>query len=142
MAAIVRVDGLNAVMRALRAFPPEAQAQLRDESAAIARNIMVPSFQAAARAVPSWGDALADSIRAKRDRLPAVQIGFKRRAYSGGASTVMMRYPTHSGQGRDSRAPFVATGWIDSGKAYKGAAMAAWGDALERVVHKWNRGGV
>lgn len=138
--ADVTVDGLNSVMRALRAFPPEAQAQLRDESSAIARTIMVPAYQSAARSVPSWGAKLADGIRAKRDRVPAVQIGYKRRAYSGGASSVMVRFPTHSGQRRDSRAPFAETGWIDRAKSYKPAAMDAWGDALERVVTKWNRG--
>lgn len=140
MGSMVEVEGLNSVMRALRRFPKEANAELRDESATIARVYMVPSFQSAARAVPHWGSKLADSVRVKRDRLPAVSIGYARRTFSGGASSIMLRFPTHSGYGRGSRAPFAETSWIDAGKAYKADAMAAWGDALERVVRKWNRG--
>lgn len=138
--ADIEIHGLNRVLRALRDFPPEAGAELRQESNRIAATIMVPSFQAAARAVPHWGDKLAGSIRAKRDRVPSVSIGYKKRAYSGGASTVQLRFPTHAGYPRKSPAPFAETNWIDRGKGYKGEAMAAWGDALERVVTKWNRG--
>lgn len=139
--ADVTVEGLNRVLRALRDFPPEAGQELRAESQHIAASIMVPSFQAAARSVPSWGTKLSESIRAKRDRVPAVQIGYRRKVYSGGASSIMVRFPTHSGQRRESPAPFADTAWIDRGKAYKTQAMDAWGEALTRVVTKWNRGG-
>lgn len=139
--ADVTVEGLNRVLRALRSFPPEAGKELRDESAHIAAHIMVPSFQSAARAVPSWGDKLADSIRVKRDRVPAVSIGYRKKVYSGGASSIMVRFPTHAGYPRKSPAPFTETDWIDRGKTYKADAMTAWGNALERVVTKWNRGG-
>jgi hypothetical protein len=138
--ADVTVEGLNRVLRALRDFPPEAGKELRDESNRIARSIMVPSFQSAARTVPSWGEKLAGSIRAKRDRVPSVSIGYKKKVYSGGASSVMLRFPTHAGWSRNSPAPFTETDWIDRGKGYKGEAMDAWGEALTRVVSKWNRG--
>lgn len=138
--ADVEIQGLNRVLRALRDFPPEAGAELRNESNRIATSIMVPSFQAAARGVPHWGEKLAGSIRAKRDRVPSVSIGYKKRVYSGGASSVMLRFPTHAGYPRKSPAPFVETDWIDRAKSYKGPAMDAWGAALESVVTKWNRG--
>jgi hypothetical protein len=138
--ADIEVEGLNRVLRSLRDFPPEAGKELREEAAHIAGSIMVPSFQAAARSVPSWGTKLAASIRVKRDRVPAVSIGYKKRAYSGGASSIMVRFPTHAGYPRKSPAPFQDTAWIDRGKAYKGEAMAAYARALEGVVSKWNRG--
>jgi hypothetical protein len=138
--ADITIEGLNRVLRALRDFPPEAAAELRDESQAIANNLMVPSFRSAAMGVDSWGPKLAASVRAKRDRVPSVSIGYARKVYSGGASSVMLRFPTHAGYPRQSHAPFVETDWIDRGKSYKDAAMTAWGNALERVVWKWNRG--
>lgn len=136
----VQVTGLNAVMRALRDFPPEAQAELRDESQAIANNLMAPAWRDAAASVPIWGNVLAAGIKAKRDRVPAVNIGYRTPKISGGANPIMLRWPTDKGMARKSPAPFERTGWIDRATGYKDAAMEAWGDALTRVVHKWNRG--
>lgn len=136
----VQIRGLNSVMRALRQFPKDAQAELRDESQRIADNIMVPAFKNAARAVPHWGAALEQGIRAKRDRIPAVSIGYQAAAVSGGASTNMLRYPTATGQARESFAPFERTDWVKNATGYKEHAMEAWGQALERVIDKWNAG--
>lgn len=136
----VEIVGLSRVMRALRDFPPEAQAELRDEAQRIATHTMLPAYQSAARAIPSWGSAMAGGIRAKRDRIPSVNIGYRRPKIAGGADTIMLRNPTHSGKARRSPAPFTATSWMDRAKGYKSKAMDEWGDALTRVVFKWNRG--
>ena len=138
----MRVTGLNAVMRALRDFPPEAQAELRDESQRIADNIMAPAYRAAAADVPIWGSILAAGIKAKRDRIPSVNIGYRTPKVSGGANPIMLRWPTDKGMARKSPAPFERTGWISRAAGYKDSAMEAYGDALTRVVTKWNRGAV
>jgi hypothetical protein len=135
-----RVDGLNTVLRAIRTFPPEAQAALRDESQKIADNIMAPSYRREAATVPYWGSILSAGIKAKRDRIPAVNIGYRKPKAANGADSIMLRYPTTSGKRRQSRAPFTATNWIDQAKGYKQDALDAWGDALTRVVREWNRG--
>jgi hypothetical protein len=139
---IVEIKGLNAVLRALNAFPKEANVELKQESSIIAKTLMVPSYQQAARSVPHWGEILAGTVRAKLDRIPAVNIGYAGARYrlSGGATPNMLRYPSASGNRRGSFAPFTHTNWLARAEGYKPAAMQAWGDALERVVRKWNRG--
>lgn len=139
--ADVTIDGLNQVLRAVSRFPKMAGNELRDEAQSIASNVMAPSYSRSAGFVPHWGGALQSGIRAKRDRIPSVAIGYKRAAVSGGASSVMLRYPTTSGQKRESWAPFQETDWIKRAQGYKGEAMRQWTQALERVVRKWNRGG-
>jgi len=134
------IEGLNDVLRAFRALPKEASAELRTSSARIASQHMVPAWQNAAlyNAGP-WGQVIADSVRVKRDRLPAVQIGGNRKAFSGGASATMVRYPSSSGEGKESFAPFEATDWIGKVRAYQPAALREWGAAVDRIVAKWGR---
>ena len=136
----VHVEGLNAVLRALRQFPKDAQDALRDESQRIASNVMAPAYIEAASRVPHWGSIIAAGIKAKRDRIPSVNIGYRNPKASGGADPIMLRYPTNSGQRRESPAPFEQTNWIARAKGYKSKAMEEWGDALTRVVTEWNRG--
>jgi hypothetical protein len=136
------IPGLNALLRDLRDLPKPAAAELRDASTVIANQYMVPAWQAAARNAGPWGDVLAGSVRAKRDRLPAISIGANRKAFSGGATANMVRYPSHAGRVRPSiPAAFTTTEWMASVKpAYINPAMEQWGKAVDSVVDKWNRG--
>lgn len=147
MAAVKEYDayipGLNALLRDLRGLDKESQNELRTASTQIATRYMVPAWQAAARSAGPWGDVIAGTVKAKRDRLPAVQIGANRRkAFSGGASVNMVRYPSHAGRVRESiPAAFVATGWMRSVKpAYLPDAIREWGQAVDKVVDDFNRG--
>lgn len=147
MPANVEIRGLNSVLRAVRSFGTEANAELRDASQRIADKVMVPAFRRRAGSVPSWGDVLADSIRVRRDRVPAVNIGYKRKVTSGGASTVTLRYATDTGTRRPGGdpprgpAPFQKTNWLTRAAAeYKEPAMTEWGDTLTALVRKWNGG--
>lgn len=137
------VPGLNRLLRDLRALPKEAQAELRDASQDIATRLMVPAWRAAAMQAGPWGPKIADSVRAKRDRIPAINIGGGRRGtFSGGASPTMVRFPSHAGRVRQAIPDaFQRTGWIRAAKpAYIGPAMQEWGDAVSRVCRDWNRG--
>jgi hypothetical protein len=136
----VYVEGLNDVLRAFRALPKEASAELRTASARIASEHMVPAWQNAAlyNAGP-WGQVIADSVRVRRDRVPAVQIGGNRKVLSGGGTATMVRWPSDTGQGRDSFAPFEATNWIGRVRAYQPAALREWGAAVDRIAVKWDR---
>jgi hypothetical protein len=142
MPANVRVDGLNTVLRAIRGFGPEANAELREASQRIADQVMAPAFRRRAAAVPSWGHVLSDGIKVRRDRIPAVNIGYARKAFAHGASTAMLRYATDTGTRRGpSPAPFTATSWMTAAaREYKDDAMNEWGDALIKLVRQWNRG--
>ena len=133
------VEGLNELLRAFRNLPKEASAELRKASQDIASRHMVPAWQEAARnGAGPWGEQIANSVRVRRDRVPAVQIGGNRKVFSGGATATMVRYPSDSGQKRDSFAPFERTDWIRDVRAYQGPALQEWGEAVDRIVAKWS----
>jgi hypothetical protein len=148
------IPGLNRLLRDLNKLPKEYKDELRDASQDIATRLMVPAWQAAAMTVGgAWGKLLSDSIRAKRDRIPAVTIGYTGQVWrlSGGrdekwgsrtgANPTMLRWPTHSGDRGASFAPFVRTGWMNLARpAYIGPAMGEWADAVSRVCRDFNNG--
>jgi len=132
------VDGLNDVLRAFRVLPKEASNELRQASSSIAQRHMVPAWQnAALYGAGPWGERIANSVKVRRDRVPAVQIGGNRKVFSGGATATMVRYPSHSGQARQSFAPFEATNWMEQVRAYQPAALREWGEAVDRIVARW-----
>lgn len=136
--AEVYVVGLNELLRDLRLLPKEAQKELRQASAVIAERYMVPAWKDAALKAGPWGEKLAQSIRAKKDRIPAVKIGLDKKSYSGGASPNMLRYPTSSGQARESFAPFERTGWIQAATgAYKQQALDEWSRAVDQLISRF-----
>lgn len=133
------VEGLNDVLRALRALPKEASAELRKSSMEIAQRHMAPAWQNAALYYAGpWGQVIADSVKVKRDRVPAVQIGGNRKVLSGGGTATMVRYPSDTGEGRESFAPFEQTNWISRVRAYQPDALREWGEAVDRIVKKWD----
>lgn len=100
---------------------------------------MVPSWRAAALTAGNWGPKLAESIRARSDRLPALLVGKDRKAYTGGASTNMVRYPAFLGT-RTDWPPFGdGTGWMSNRRPYQAQALHEWGQAVDLIVSKWNR---
>ena len=134
------VDGLNDVLRAFKALPKEASAELRKSSMEIADRHMAPAWRNAALYYAGpWGQVIADSVKVKRDRVPAVQIGGNRKVLSGGGSATMVRWPSDTGQGRESFAPFEQTNWISNVRGYQPAALREWGEAVDRIVGKWGR---
>jgi hypothetical protein len=132
------IEGLNDLLRALNKLPKEANKELKAASKTIAERHMVPAWQDAARNYAGpWGDEIAASVKAGTDRIPVVRIGGNRKVFSGGASATMVRYPTDSGQARNSWAPFEATGWISKRAPYQEKALQEWAEAVDRVVSKW-----
>ena len=135
----LRIEGLSALLKDLRTLPKEATAELRRASVDIANRHMVPSWKAAALTAGGWGPKLAGSIRARSDRLPALNVGKDRRSYSGGASTNMVRYPAFMGT-RNDWAPFGdGTGWMSNRRPYQAQALHEWTQAVDLIVTKWNR---
>lgn len=137
------VDGLNEVLRAFRRLPKEAATELRSASLVIAERHMVPAWKEAARLYGGpWGDRITDSVRARKDRLPAVQIGKARKAYSGGASTNMTRYPSDKGTRGRARQRAIqfgdGTDWISQVRPYQPQAIREWGEAVDRIVKRWD----
>ena len=146
--AEIEIHGMNRLLRDFRNLPKDASNELRTASQDIASRHMVPAYKAAAMNAGTWGGAIASTVRAKRDRIPSVSIGGNRRAFSGGASPTMVRYPSHAGfKGRSGAAGTLprafgsGTGWMRSMGKYKGAALREWLDAIDRVKRKFERGG-
>ncbi len=132
------VEGLNDVLRGLRQLGPEANKELRTASKSIAQNHMVPAWQnAALYGAGPWGEEIAASVKAGSDRVPKVTIGGNRARFSGGATPTMVRYPSSSGEGKGSFAPFERTDWLSRVRAYQPAALRLWGEAVDKVVAKW-----
>jgi len=132
------VEGLNEVLKAFRALPKEASNELRVASVDIANRHMVPAWKDAAMQAGPWGQEIANSVRARRDRVPAVQIGGNRKVFSGGATATMVRYPSSSGKRGDSFAPFERTDWLADVRAYQAPALQEWAQAVDRIVAKWS----
>ena len=137
------VEGLNEILRALSKLPKQAANELRDASAQIAAQDMAPAWKNAALYYAGpWGDRIAASVRVKRDRVPAVSIGYAKKAFSGGASSTMVRFPADKGQGGRSgnRVPDAfgdGSDWISKRQNYQQAAMQKWANAVDRVIAKW-----
>lgn len=130
---------LEKIQRDMKKIPKEANAELRKASRQIANEHMVPAWKAAAiEYAGPWGDKIAASVRSGSDRVPKVQIGYKRKAFSGGASSIDVRYPSDSGQARNSPAPFERTKWIAKAKSkYQPGAKKEWDGAVDAIVTKW-----
>jgi hypothetical protein len=137
----VYVEGLGPLLKDLRALPKEATAELRAASVVIAERHMVPSWRNAAMRAGNWGPKLAASIRAKKDRTPALQVGYQKKVYRGKASTNMVRYPSYRGTTVEGQpfAPFGdGTGWMATRRPYEQAAITEWGQAVDKIVRKWD----
>lgn len=137
-----RIPGLNRLLRDLKQLPKEYQDELREASKDIATRHMVPAWQAAAADAGPWGARIAATIKAKRDRIPAITVGAGRKAFTGGATVNMVRYPSHAGPVRDTiPAAFTRTDWMSKVKpAYIEGALREWGKAVEKVCDEWGRG--
>jgi len=137
------VTGLNSLLRDLRGLDKESADELRTASTDIANRYMVPAWTNAARSAGPWGERIAATVKAKRDRLPAVQIGANRKAFSGKATVNMVRYPSHAGRVRPTiPAAFTQTDWMAQVKpAYSAQAMREWTQAVDRVCDAFERGG-
>jgi len=137
------VTGLNSLLRDLRGLDKDSQTELRNASVDIANRYMVPAWQAAAQNAGPWGERIAATVKAKRDRLPAVSIGANRKAFSGKATVNMVRYPSHAGRVRPTiPAAFTQTDWMAQVKpAYAPQAMRDWTQAVDRVCDAFERGG-
>jgi hypothetical protein len=134
----VYIEGLNPLLRDLGKLGKEAGKELRQSSRVIADKYMVPAWKKAAMSAGPWGPDLASDIRSGLDRLPKIMIGKQKKIASGGASSIMLRYPSDTGNRRDSWAPFERTNWIGKARSgYTKQSLDEWGKAVDRVVRKW-----
>jgi len=75
----VRIDGVREILRALSVLPKDAQNAIRDHSQALARKLAVKAVVDVSVHGGPQGPNLATTIKAVRDRVPAIQIGGTRK---------------------------------------------------------------
>lgn len=81
LAITVNVDGVRPIMAALRKLPEGASDALRDGSLKLSRTL-ANKIRAAARAEGSQAAAVAPTVAAVRDRVPAITAGGTQRVAS------------------------------------------------------------
>lgn len=138
------------VMDSMKNLPKEANDELRTASMSIAERVLKPIIQRVIRAQAGpYGSKLADSVRVRRDRVPKVAIGNKRKVFSGGASTNNIRFGTIKGpyfarnnQEHQQLWPqSVTPGWTkEASDKYLEPVFAEWEKTTLQIVDKWNGG--
>lgn len=141
-----------ALWRGIKTLPKEANKELRQTSKEISQDIVIPIIQQAMDETmsPKIADRMKASVRVKSDRIPAVKIGYKKKVFSGGASSIFMRFGTVKGIAYTSRTgnqvkwPEALTSggyWTKiASDRYLEPGYNAWRKAVIDIIDKWNRG--
>jgi hypothetical protein len=153
------------LLDSLGSLDKAANREMRQEAEMIADQIMVPAIKAAITShAGNYAPKLNATIKTKQDRLPGVRVGNStktssrgtvlnsrtaggRGAFSGGATTNMIRFGTIKGQyvSRSGKpqlwAQGIRPGWTNTADAaYAEPAFAAWARTAQDLVDRWNRG--
>jgi hypothetical protein len=134
----------------LGSLPKKASQDLRMRAIEIAEGPMKKIYTGAIKETVSepLAEPLIKSMRARRDRIPVLAIGDNRKKkYSGGASTNMVRYGTIIGpyfsRGRRVNWPknAVKGQWIKLGdeRAYT-PILNEWMEEVKEICLDWERG--
>lgn len=75
----LRVDGIADTLRAFQRMPKDANAKLRDAAQAISRDVATSAAQAGRRDETPQSALVAKTVKAVRDRTPAVTVGGTRK---------------------------------------------------------------
>lgn len=144
----LRITGVREVLAGFRALPKEANQQLRETSTRLARTLAV-KVAAAGRAEGSQAALLATTVKARKDRVPVIQVGGTRKlgsnrkpAYKllfgsefGGSqsgSYALRQFKPHLGQG---------SYWIfKTVDGSQGLISREWNEAADAIVRAFGKG--
>lgn len=87
MAKKMSIAGVDGLYRALRTLPKEASVSLRDESQDIANDVANKAKSRAMGVSKMYATYVAPTIRARRDRVPVIAIGGKKKIRTSKGST-------------------------------------------------------
>lgn len=142
----VRIEGARETLAAFRQLPKNASNELRDANQKISEDL-ASKIRAAAESSSKQSALVAPGIKARRDRVPTVEAGGKRRVGRNrkpmdkilfGANfgaTYLKQFRPHRGAGEDDYWFFSTV------KANESRIAAAWDQAADRVLEAWGRGG-
>lgn len=142
MAKVTAYNSIAGLNKALRSLPKTASAELRDASQEIADDV-AQSARRKASTIGGVAAKVAPTIRAKRDRIPVVQMGGSKKIRDGANQTVgnVIWGSEFGGQGRPRTMQFLPhrgkDGYFlwpsvretDIGERYSDALM----DALNKI---------
>lgn len=109
----LRVDGIRETLAALRKLPKDASAELRKASLEISRSV-AEKAKAAGQREGRQAAAVAKTVRAQRDRVPAVVAGGTKRIGRHKTPAFRLLFASEFGQNR-------RTGWY-AARRYAGSA--------------------
>ncbi|WIY05463.1 hypothetical protein QRX60_17030 [Amycolatopsis mongoliensis] len=155
----VRIDGVREILRAFSVLPKDAQNAIRDHSQALARKLAIKAVVDVSLHGGPQGPNLSTTVKAVRDRVPAIQVGGTRRigstrapaygmlfgslfgmngrsgwfSYARYASAAGRQYRPH--QGRDAYAFFPLV------EREAATISREWHAAVDDVIRKFSEGG-
>jgi hypothetical protein len=143
----LKIDGVHETLAAFRRLPKEATAALRDANQEISED-MADKIRSAARSSDAQSALVAPGIKARRDRVPSVQVGGKKKVGRNrvpldkilfGANfgaTYLKQFRRHNGGAGSDDYFFFSTVEENEPRIAK-----AWTDAADKVLDQWGRGG-
>lgn len=154
----VRIEGVREILRAFTVLPKDAQNAIRDHSQALARKLAVKAVVDMSANGGPQGPNLATTVKAVRDRVPAIQVGGTRKLGRHRAPAWGMLFASLFGMNGQSGWYSYARYAASAGRQYRpheGTAYAffplvereaatisrEWHAAVDDVVRKFSEGG-
>lgn len=140
----IRIDGVRETLAAFRALPREAAGELRDTSLELSRKLAV-SAQAAGIAEGHQAALVAKTVRAVRDRVPAVVAGGARRLGPRKAPAWKLLFGAEFGSNEYRQFPRLHVGrsgiWFFPTIEREATATAReWRAAADRIIRAFGKG--
>lgn len=144
----VRIEGGAALLRGFRELPKEASDELRTSALRLS-DLLAQRVAAAGRAEGRQAAELASTVKAKRDRIPSINVGGTKKLFHGkkdGSQREAFRglfgSEFGSSRGHGFKPHRGAAGyWIwPTINASQNEIVAEWKDAAERITRKFTFG--
>ena len=138
-AQAVNVVGIRTLLRALSKIDKDLQQEVRDASQAIANDLAAGARNAATTPLQRFASV---GLKAKRDRIPAVQTSgmlrpgvrmrdvFYGAEFGGGKQPTTRQFPMHKGQQGYFLYPYA--------RAHGDDYADMWGDAIDKAFKTWD----
>jgi hypothetical protein len=140
----MQIEGVRETLRAFSVLPKEAQDALRDRSEELSKQLATKLKVAAIANGPQSG-LMAPTIKAKRDRVPAVQAGGTRKVGSNKKPAYKILFGSEFGSNNlDQFRPHQADGYwfFQTVRRDEGGIAKAWVQMADDVAAAFARGDI
>jgi hypothetical protein len=139
----IQVDGATELLRAFNRMPKDANNALRDASQELAV-AMAGRVAASARAESSQAGLMAGTVKAKRDRIPVVEVGGSSRVGRNSKPAYKILFGSEFGSSRYKQfKPHLGGGsyWaFKTIEASESVISAGWLKAADEIVQRFGAG--